>query len=217
MRYFFAIYFFAIVAVVSILGFRGSKSEKPPLWIFPDMDNQAKYKPQSSNDFFENRMDDRPKPANIVLRGQYWDLKEVFSEEYNTHRFDNPALYYGKNVGGEWAEGFPITVDNQAMELGRRKYEIFCTVCHGAAGDGAGATSEFGISATNLRLEMFREMPEGQIFNTITNGKGTMYGYGDRITPEERWAIILYVRALQQSQNATAEDIPPAKRKELGL
>jgi mono/diheme cytochrome c family protein len=217
MRIFFAIYFFAIVATVTILGFRGDKSEKPPWRIFPDMDDQPRYKPQATNEYFENRMDDRPKPANVVLRGQGWEVKEVFDVSFSTDRFSETALNEGKNADGSWATAMPIEVDNEAMELGRQKYEIFCTVCHGAAGDGNGVTSQYGILAANLQLDMYREMAGGEIFNTITHGKNTMYGYGDKLTPEERWAVVLYVRALQYSQNAPIEAVPPEKRKELGL
>jgi len=217
MRYFFAFYFFAVIAVVSILGFRGDLSEKPPLWIFPDMDNQKKYKPQATNTFFPNGMDDRPKPSNVVLRGQGLEMLEVFSPEYTTDRFENPEFYYGKTADGDWVQKIPTRVDNELMRLGQQKYEIFCTVCHGSAGDGQGPTANYGINASSLHLDMFREQPDGEIYNTIAHGKGTMYGYGDRLDPKERWAVVLYVRALQRAQNASVDDIPAAKRRELGL
>lgn len=217
MRYFFAFYFFAVIAVVSILGFRGSLSEKPPLWIFPDMDNQAKFKPQGSNTYFPNHMDDRPKPANVVLRGQGLEMLEVFSSDYTTDRFENPEYYHGKTADGDWVQGIPAPINNELMRKGQQKYEIFCSVCHGSAGDGGGATANYGINAPSLHLDMFRDQPDGEIYNTINHGKGTMYGYGDRLDPEERWAIVLYVRALQRAQNATIDDIPASKRRELGL
>ncbi|MGE9289655.1 MAG: c-type cytochrome [Puniceicoccales bacterium] len=217
MRYFFAIYIAVVIAVVSILGFRGDKSEKTPWMIFPDMDNQPRYKPQATNEYFENRMNDRPKPAGTVIRGQGWEVKETFSEDFSQDYSHSTVLYEGKTLDGEWATEFPIEVSNQAMELGREKYEIFCTVCHGAAGDGKGITSKYGVMPANLQQELYRTMPAGQIFETITNGKNTMFGYGEKITPEERWAIILYVRALQRSQSASIEDVPADKRKELGL
>lgn len=217
MRYFFAIYIAVVVAVVSILGFRGAKSEKTPWMIFPDMDNQPRYKPQATNQYFADRMNSRPKPAGTVIRGQGWEEKAVFSPEYGENYSHSTALYEGKNEDGSWATEFPIDVDNETMEMGRQKYDIFCTVCHGAAGDGKGVTSKYGVIPANLLIDTYRTMPEGQIFETITNGKNTMFGYAEKITPEERWAIILYVRALQRSQSATIEDIPADQRKELGL
>jgi hypothetical protein len=52
-------------------------------------------------------------------------------------------------------------------------------------------------------------MADGEIFNTITNGKNTMMSYGGNVPVADRWAIIAYLRALQRSQNAAAADIPP--------
>jgi mono/diheme cytochrome c family protein len=60
-------------------------------------------------------------------------------------------------------------------------------------------------------------MGEGEIFNTITNGKNNMNPYADKLTPEDRWAVIAYVRALQRAQSGTVADVPQAHRSELGL
>ena len=69
MRIFFSIFILLSIAVVSVLGFRGSRSVKPPLEIFPDMDRQARYKPQGENAFFGDQRNDRLPPANTVARG----------------------------------------------------------------------------------------------------------------------------------------------------
>lgn len=82
MRIFLIIYVFVIVAVISIFGLRGSRSEKPPIEVFPDMDRQAKYKPQAENAFFEDGRNDRPLPLNTVARGDYLSYEEVFSEDF---------------------------------------------------------------------------------------------------------------------------------------
>ena len=76
MRIFLAIYLFVVIAAVSILGFRGSTSKKPPLEVFPDMDRQAKYKPQAENEFFADGRNDRPIPAGTVARGNYFNRSE---------------------------------------------------------------------------------------------------------------------------------------------
>ena len=62
-----------------------------------------------------------------------------------------------------------------------------------------------------------RDMPEGEIYNTITNGKGTMFPYADKLEPADRWAVVAYVRALQRSQSGTPADVVPAHKSELGL
>ncbi|GBC83578.1 hypothetical protein HRbin10_02728 [bacterium HR10] len=67
----------------------------------------------------------------------------------------------------------------------------------------------------SFHTDRLRRAPVGHFFDVITNGFGTMYSYASRIPPEDRWAIIAYIRALQLSQNATLEDVPPAERRRL--
>jgi len=217
MRIFLAIYVLAIVAVVSIFGFRGSFSEKPPLEVFPDMDRQARYKPQGENSFFEDARNDRPVPEHTVARGNFLQYGAVFSEDFKDPVLGDTVYNYGKNPDDSFHDGIPIEVTYELMQLGQQKFTIFCAVCHGAAGDGNGVTKPYGVPAANYHDDRLRNEADGYIFNVITNGKGLMYGLKDRLSPEERWAIVLYVRALQRSQNANAEDVPPSKRTELGI
>ncbi|GAB4274426.1 MAG TPA: cytochrome C [Opitutae bacterium] len=218
MRYFLAIFGLSCLAVLSFFGLRGTKSTKPPVYVFPDMDFQAKYLPQGENDFFANQMDDRPVVQGTVARGYEWNVKKVFSENFAYAPDQNPALYSGKDISGEWYRGFPVPVTNELMELGQQKYAIFCAVCHGALGDGNGITKQYGMIATpTYHDDRLRDMAEGEIFNTITHGKNTMNPYADKLTPEERWAVILYVRALQQARNASLNDVPTEYRSKLGI
>ena len=217
MRIFLIIYVLLIAAVVSIFGFRGSISKKPPIEVFPDMDRQARYKPQAENDFFEDGRNDRPIPANTVARGNYLNYQEVFSEDFEDTTLGNTSFLAGKNPDGSWVAKIPVEVDYSMMELGREKFNIFCMACHGAAGDGNGVTKPYGVLAANYHVDRLRNEADGYIFNVITNGKGLMFGLKDRLTPEERWAVVLYVRALQRSQNASADDVPAGQRAELGI
>lgn len=217
MRIFLLIFVFLIAAVISIFGFRGSLSEKTPIEIFPDMDRQAKYKPQGENSFFEDGRNDRPAPVNTVARGNYLNYEQVFSEDFEDTLLGNTSFLQGKNPDGTWVAKLPIKVDYSLMELGREKYEIFCTACHGQAGDGNGVTKPYGILATSYHDDRLRNEADGYIYDVIANGKGLMYGLKDRLTPEERWAVVLYVRALQRSQNASSADVPAGERAELGI
>lgn len=217
MRIFLIIYVFIIAAVVSIFGFRGSLSKKPPIEVFPDMDRQARYKPQAENNFFADRRNDRPIPVNTVARGNFLNYQQVFSEDFNDTHLGRTDFMLGKNSDGSWVKQIPVAVDYSLMEKGRAKYEIFCMACHGAAGDGNGVTKPYGVLAANYHVDRLRNEADGYIYNVITNGLGLMYGLKDRLTPEERWAVVLYVRALQRSQNASAEDVPAGQRAELGI
>jgi mono/diheme cytochrome c family protein len=98
---------------------------------------------------------------------------------------------------------------------------IYCSPCHGAVGDGNGVTKHYGMGATpSYYDDRLRQMPEGQIFDTITNGKPPAYNmnpYADKLVPEDRWAVVAYVRALQRAQHGTVADVPLEHRAELGL
>lgn len=218
MRYFIAIWIFVIVATVSILGFRSDKFTDTPVWVFPDMDIQARFEPQGKNAFFPDQMDDRPVIPGTVQRGYGWEEKEVFSSDYSWDVAANPAMYSGKDAKGEWYKGFPVEVTPELMAQGKAKFDIFCLPCHGQTGDGNGITKKYGMAATpTWHDDRIRNMSEGEIFNTITNGKNLMGPYGPVLNPEERWAVIAYVRALQLAANATVEDVPAQYRKDLGL
>lgn len=218
MKYFVSIFVFVCITVVSILGFRGTKFTKTPLYIFPDMDIQAKYQPQGKNDFFANQSNDRPVVAGTVMRGYGSENKEVFNKDYVYAPALNPSLYSGKDEAGDFISEFPLEVTNEIMELGRDKYSIFCMVCHGASGDGNGITKQYGMVATaSYHDDRLRSMPIGELFDTVTNGKKTMLPYADKLSPAERWAVIAYVRALQRSQNAEIADVPEEYRAKLGL
>jgi mono/diheme cytochrome c family protein len=203
MRYAYAIFILLVVAVLSIFGLRGTPFKRPPVEIFSDMDRQPKYKPQSESRFFQDGRTDRPVPANTVPR-------EGFIED--------AQLATGKTDTGEFASGFPMEVTLELMARGQDRFQIFCTPCHGALGDGNGITRQYGMAATpTYHDDRLRNMSEGEIFNTITHGKNLMGRYGDKLSVEDRWAVIAYVRALQRTQQGTVDDVPPANRSELGL
>ena len=96
------------------------------------------------------------------------------------------------------------------MRRGQQRFNINCSVCHGLTAAGNGMAKQYGLATVaTLQDERIRKMADGEIFNTITNGKNTMMSYGGNVPVADRWAIITYLRALQRSQNATAADVPP--------
>lgn len=217
MRIFIITFVFVIIAVLSLAGFRGSKTEKTPLYIFPDMDRQQKFHPQGENNFFPNGMDDRLPVSGTVMRGTELQSREVFSPEYENLYIQNPEWVTGKDEQGNEIETIPFEVTSEFMALGKQKYDIYCAVCHGATGQGNGVTLNYGIAASNLHTGIYLERPDGNIYDTITNGYNTMMGYGDKLTVRERWAVVAYVRALQKAYNASEADLTPQQRQELGL
>ena len=206
MRHVYLITFFVCVLVVSVLGFRGTIFTQPPIdifpeWAFPSMENQPKFRPQSKSEFFADGRSDRTPPAHTVARGM------LRAED---HR------YRGKDTAGAFAPGLPagLPVDLDFLQRGRDRYQIYCSPCHGATGDGNGITKRYGMGATPTYHDpRLRSMPEGEIFNTITNGKNTMLPYADKISPDDRWAVVAYVRALQRAQQGSAADVTDAAAK----
>jgi len=204
----------AIVLAVSVLGFRGRVFTRPPMdvfpeWLFPGMKARGSHAQQSASGFFSDGRSDRVAPANTVAAS--------YGPAGQPLRSDS-VLYQGRGPDGAWARGFPrsVRVDMGLLERGCDRFTIYCEPCHGAVGDGNGVTKRYGMGATpTYHDDRLRGMAEGEIFNTITNGKGEMNPYGDKLSPAERWAVIAYVRALQRAQFATLADVPEGRRAEL--
>lgn len=209
MRYAYYTLAFLVVLVLSVMGYRGMTSTRPPLEFFPDMDHQAKYKPQAESKFFADGRADRPIPAGAVPYGRSVDKADpVYLQADDVH-------YAGKNPDGSFVRGFPsdIVFNEAFVRRGKNRFEIYCAPCHGALGDGQGITKAYGMVVTpTYHDDRLRGMAEGEIFNTITHGKNTMFPYADKLSPEDRWAVIAYVRALQRSHHATIDDVPLEQR-----
>ncbi len=225
LRYFFFSFFLAVVAVIVIAGFRGEKSGKSPLIIFPDMDFQPRYDPQHKSGFYADGRAARKAPEGTVPQG-YVQPGDYSTTQANNARgitgpqgFSNNLTYSNTGRIGEfWGTGIPeeIEVNPAFLARGQERYTINCAMCHGAVGDGKGIVSQYGlVGVANIHDSRIRTMPDGQIFEVITHGKGNMGAYGANITVEDRWAIIAYMHALQRSQNSTLEDVPAQFRTEL--
>jgi mono/diheme cytochrome c family protein len=196
----------ALVPFALAVKARHSKSDKPRIHIIQDMDSQPKYKAQRENPIFADGRADREALSGTVAVGQL---------------NDDDHFYRGK-VGGDWARTFPAQVElsEETMARGKQRFGIYCTPCHGQAGLGDGmvhkradALAQGGwIQPSNMTQEYLRNMAVGELFNTISNGIRNMPAYGPQIPPEDRWAIIMYVRALQKSQAGTLNDVPESER-----
>lgn len=182
-------------------------SETPRIRIFPDMVAQPKYQMQQASSLFADGRAMRPPAPGTIALGALED---------------NAPFYQGK-ANDQWVAEFPVPVTRQLMERGHERFGIYCATCHGLTGEGDGITS---IRATtrgdpnwvpplSLHVDSVRDQPVGQIYNTITNGVRKMPAYGSQIPPADRWAIVLYVRALQRSQHANLDDVPKEFRDQI--
>ena len=211
MRYFFLAYALIALIVVGIFGVRGQKFTKPPVRVFPDMDEQDKVKAQAPDAFFADGLGSRLPVAGTQPRGFNQDgLTEIGGiPEYE---FGGMTDYYHTGrIGDYFGTGMPeeLALDEASaatlIARGKERFGIYCAVCHGASGNGLGVTSDFGVPGiANLTLPNFGHdvYPDGRMFEIITNGKGMMSAYGSYVPVRDRWAIIAYVRALQAAGTA---------------
>ncbi len=110
----------------------------------------------------------------------------------------------------------PRSIDAALLERGHERFEIFCTPCHGRAGNGEGMIVQRGFPHPPSFVEGALRTAKAQVFyDAITNGYGAMYSFADRVAPADRWAIIAYIRALQLSQNADPASLPAPDRAQL--
>lgn len=214
MRNVYLVTFLACVLLVSVLGFRGTTFTRPPAdvfpeWAFPGMKYQPRLRPQSESAFFADGRADRMPPPNTVMRGM---LNE------------DDRLYRGKDANGQFIPIIPVSVDMNMLQRGREKYVTYCAPCHGITGAGDGILSRYGMGTLagngNYHTDRIRNMPDGQIYDTITNGSQSkvMFPYADKLAPDERWAVVAYLRALQRAQQGTAADVADAAAKQsLGI
>ena len=192
-------------AVFGMLGLQGSLMRKPPFELFPDMDRQAKLRPQAPFHFFTNGITSQLPPFGTVARSQ-----PIETANGAVYRFEDSPVNTGRITGTtNFVETNPLIVDAALLARGRERFDIYCAPCHGRTGDGNGITKKIGgmLAVANLHDKRIVEMTDGEIFNTVTYGKGLMGAAGPLVPTEDRWAVIAYLRALQISWLGTTNDL----------
>ncbi len=185
-----------VVVALVLAGCRGTLSDKPPVHINPNMDWQEKFEAQEANPLFEDGRAMRPPVPGTVARG---------------FLRDDAPFFYGRDEAGTYVSTMPIPYTLEVIERGRERYNIYCAVCHGKAGDGLGIimTGQYGyVPAPTYHSDNLRQAPDGYMYDVIANGVRSMPGYAQQIPVADRWAIVAFIRALQTSQNAAEGDIP---------
>jgi mono/diheme cytochrome c family protein len=111
-----------------------------------------------------------------------------------------------RRLAAERASAIPYPIDMALLERGRERFDIHCAPCHSRLGDGDGMVARRGFPhPPSYHIDRLRKAPDRHFYDVITNGYGVMYPYGDRVAPEDRWAIVAYIRALQLSQDPPRE------------
>jgi mono/diheme cytochrome c family protein len=187
----FSLILFAFL-VTSCLQERPSK--EPPIHLNPNMDDQPKNQAMEESKFYTNKSAMRMPVEGTVARGNL---------------NDDMAYFLGKNVDGSFIKKLPLPMTTELLQHGQKRFNIYCSPCHGRTGNGQGIVVKKGfLPAPSFHLDRLRQIEDGYIFNVISNGIRNMPSYKYQVPVDDRWAIVSYVRALQKSQNATREDVP---------
>jgi mono/diheme cytochrome c family protein len=151
------------------------------------MDVQPKYQEYEPAPLFRNgRVLQEPVPGTVA-RG---DLARA--------RAERPAL------------------TSSLLARGREQFDIFCSPCHDRLGSGNGMIVQRGMPRPpSYHINRLRAADDQRFYDVITHGYGAMYSFASRLAPPDRWAIVAYIRALQLSQNAPLDDVPPEQRQRL--
>jgi mono/diheme cytochrome c family protein len=208
--YFILVFLASAAAMFAVIGVPGHLSRKPPLEVFPDMDRQAKLRPEKPFDFFTNGLTSQLPPAGTIARSE-----PIQTANGAVYSFEDSPVNTGKISGTtNFVETNPLAVNAALLARGREQFNIYCTPCHGGLGDGNGILKKIGDmpAVANLHDKRIVEMADGEIFNTITHGKGLMGAYGPLVVAQDRWAIIAYTRALQLSWLGSPDELTAEQR-----
>lgn len=161
-----------------------------------DMHVQPKYVPEDPSTFFADGRSERPLVEGTVARG---------------HLRIDELLYTGR-LNGTVSDVFPFPISAADLSRGRERYNIYCSPCHDYTGGGNGMIVQRGFPPPpSFHIERLQQAPPGHFFEVITNGFGLMYSYASRVSPEDRWRIAAYIRALQLSEHGSITDVPPSQ------
>ncbi len=197
----------ALLPIALIAKARTSKRAAPRVEIIQNMDNQPRFKAQQANRIFRDGRAMRPPLYGTVAVGE-------LQEDSHLHR---------GTVDGNWAGEPPMPITQRLMQRGQERYDIHCSPCHGLGGEGNGIVAlradalQQGtwVPPSSFHSAALRDSADGYFFNVITNGVRNMPAYGSQVNVEDRWAIVAYVRALQQARNVDASSLPADVRSKL--
>lgn len=151
------------------------------------MIQQNRYRPYEASTLWPNGTEAQPLPAHVVAQG---------------------------GLARDDALKQPPKMSTALIELGRERFNIYCSPCHGLTGKGDGMIVQRGFPAPpSYHIDRLRQAPAQHFMDVMTNGFGVMYPYAARLEPRDRWAIVAYIRTLQTSEHSQLTDVPDAREK----
>jgi mono/diheme cytochrome c family protein len=166
-----------------------------------EMANRGRFSPMDYSSFFKDGRVARPQPLGTVARNQLHEDRLLYTGMQNS----------------KLSTTFPFPVTREVVQRGQQRFDIYCAPCHDRGGTGKGLAVQNGFerAPVSFHEERLREAPPGYYYQAISNGFGVMNGYAAQIKPEDRWAIVAYIRALQLSENAKVADLPETDRRKV--
>jgi mono/diheme cytochrome c family protein len=223
--------------ISGMAGCQGDRSDKPPRQFFPDLDNQPKWKPQSQSGFFPDGRTMRQPVKGTVAYGYIEFSPEAtlanpeWAAPWNKKRDillkENDAIYQGTDAKGAYLDNIPIAVDAKLLMRGQERFNIYCSACHGYDGAGKGTVGQqWSYALPNFHDQKYidRTQPtakDGYIFHTARmglygpDGAQKMPGYAHALNEYDAWAVVAYIRVLQESRSGTLNDVPENERAQL--
>ncbi len=169
--------------------------------VLDPMISQQKVKTYRESEFWPDRVSMRPPQPGTVAR------EDVLAPEVAT----------GRGPDGKALTRPPIPLTRKLLEQGRTRFDIHCAVCHGYLGDGVSLVARNMAIRPPPSLLSRVQQTDGWYFQVMSEGFGVMPSYASALSPEERWAVVGYLRALQLSQTRRAEQLSPEERARLSL
>jgi cytochrome c553 len=164
-----------------------------------DMQDQPKIVPQRGSAFFADERSVRPQVDGTVARGQLHE----------------DAYFYTGVLNGKEADLMPFPVTLTVLERGQERFNIYCSTCHSRVGNGLGMIVQRGYKpAGDLQSGRLLAAPISHYFRVMSKGYGAMPDYAAQLTPQDRWAVAAYIRALQLSQHAKPADVAAGEHAE---
>jgi mono/diheme cytochrome c family protein len=228
-------------AATGLAGCRGDRSNKPPRQIFPDMDDSPKWKPQSESEFFADGRTMRPAVEGAVAFGRFDFDPVAFEAKYADQPWagalvstrgdllrDDDGFYRGMDSEGAYLNRMPVEVTEDLIARGKSRFNIYCTVCHGYAGDGQGLVAPSWVSPpADFHQDRYKDPTQrtgkdGYLFSVVRDGMfdamgvQKMPGYGHALDEQDAWAVVAYLRTLQASHTTIdSQQVPDDVRRRL--
>lgn len=177
---------FATAALLGAFGTACADRARPPLDYVPHMFDSPAVKAQKMG------------PDGVAGRAP---LPGTIAVDQQVYHYATDPEGAGRNLKN------PLPRAKAVLLRGQQAYNTYCIVCHGKRGEGDGLIVPKYPRPPSLQSEKVRNWPDGRIFHVVTAGQNLMPSYASQIAPEERWAIVHYMRVLQRSLHPTPEDM----------